>query len=161
MKLNKREKAKQEFKKRLREYTPILKEDQDYDYHFVLKMLRYKLERTRKHILDHGIIMDAKLVGKEIQEVIKLLERVEQDKYQQEFMKPIDKKYGRSKMVFGKPDENGSSSLSFKYKNDTPAKEKARTLASRKAYAAADQARKSDLEKAFALMAKNIWKWWD
>ena len=154
-------KPERELKKRLREYTPILKEDQDYSYHFVLKMLRYKLERTRKHIIDHDIIVDAKLVGKEIQEVIKLLERVEKDKYFQELMKPINKKYGKPKMVFGKADKKGTSSLTFKYKNDTPAKEKVRNKASRKAFEDADKARQGDLEKAFALMAKNIWKWWD
>lgn len=160
MKLTKRETAKLEFKKRLREYTPILKEDRDYDYHFIFKMLRYKLERTRKHILEHDIV-DAKVIGKEIQEVTQLLERVEQDKYLDALIRPIDNKYGRAKMISGKPDENGSSSVTFKYKNDTPAKEKARTKAMLKAYADSDKARQNDLEKAFSLMAKNIWKWWD
>lgn len=45
--------------KKITEYKHILKEDEDWDWHHILKLLSYKLERTRKCILKNNINMTA------------------------------------------------------------------------------------------------------
>ena len=67
--------------RRVVEYTPVLWEDRDFDYFYTLKMLRYKLERTRKHIVGHQIIADADKIGEQIQHAENLIKRLMNDQY--------------------------------------------------------------------------------
>lgn len=41
------------------QYIPILWRDTDYDWAAILTLLAYKLQRTREHIVEHDIVMDA------------------------------------------------------------------------------------------------------
>lgn len=82
---------------RMREWTSFLKDDQDCDWEFILRVLVYKLRRTREHIVEHAIIADYKQVAAEILSVEKLLKRVLTYDYSAGTQKHfgITKKYGR------------------------------------------------------------------
>jgi hypothetical protein len=54
----------------------FLWKDEDYDYAFVLRMMQYKLKRTREHILDHDIIVESEEVAAQIQRAENLIELV-------------------------------------------------------------------------------------
>lgn len=58
-------------------------------------MLRFKLERTRKYILDANRATNTKQVAKEIQTVVDLFKRIEADPYFEELHRPFWKKYGK------------------------------------------------------------------
>jgi hypothetical protein len=54
------------FPARLVAYLPLIWEDRDFDYGYVLSLMFFKLRRLRKHILDHNIIVRAEEVAAEI-----------------------------------------------------------------------------------------------
>ena len=61
--------------KKISEYKAFLAGDEDHDYLFILRLLKYKLERTRKHIAacHRG---DREAVARQIRTVESLLGRV-------------------------------------------------------------------------------------
>lgn len=149
------------FERKLRDYGHFLKHDADYDGHFIVRLLRFKLERTRKCILDNNIIEDAAKVGREIQAVVTLLKRVEEDRYFEELHKPFFKKYGNPRMITGKPDGRGTVPVTVRYYKETPRNRKQRIRESLRLAKKEEQMRREDLKKALRLIEKNIWNWWD
>lgn len=155
-------KSKVAFEKKMREYRKFLKDDYDWDWQYIIRMLRYKLERTRKCILDNDIIADAKKVGREIDEVAKLLKRVEEDRYFEELRRPFFKKYGHPKMISGKPIKGGRAvPVTIAYSKETSRNRNQITKESLRLSKLEDQLRRQDLKRAFDLMLKHIWGWWD
>jgi hypothetical protein len=63
------------------QYSLFLWNDTDYDWAYILLLLRYKLSRTRKHIVKHNIIEDAPIVSASISRVEELIDRVVKDDY--------------------------------------------------------------------------------
>ncbi|MGK5089925.1 hypothetical protein WDW86_20430 [Bdellovibrionota bacterium FG-2] len=149
------------FERKLRDYRDFLKHDADWDWQYIIRLLRFKLERTRKCILDNNIIGDAPKVGKEIREVVNLLKRIEDDRYFEELHRPFFKKYGKPKMISGKPDARSLIPMIIKYPKETPRNRKQRIRESLQLSKEEDHLRRQDLKKAFRLMEKNIWNWWD
>lgn len=89
-----------EFLERIWAYIPILWHDRDWDYAFILRLLKFKLERTRKRIVANDFISEAKQVGEEIQHAEMLIERYLEDDYCREEMKAHEDKWGKLKMEF-------------------------------------------------------------
>ena len=157
----KRSAEKLAYDRKLKDYSRFLKGDEDYDWHFIIRMLRFKLERTRKHIVSHHLVKEAPRIGKEIQRVVDLLERIEADQYFEELHKPFWKKYGRPKMISGKPDSRGLIPVTIQYPKETKASRTAINRESLRLAKMEQKLRSRDLELAFNLMLKNIWGWWD
>lgn len=150
------------FEKKMREYRAFLKNDYDWDYGHILRLLKYKLERTRKCILSNDIFTSAPKIGKQIKQVEKLLERVYNDRYYDEISKEFHRKYGRLKMITGKSELGTKySSLTFKYTKETSRNSKKIRKEFRRLIKKENQMRLNDLRRAFNLMHKNIWGWWD
>lgn len=149
------------FAQKMKEYREFLREDEDYDWQYIIRLLRYKLERTKNHIVEHDIIDDATKVGKEIQAVVDLLKRIEEDKYFEELHKPFLKKYGNPKLVLEKCKNGTNSSITFKYSKETLKNRSQRMKEQNRLAKLEHQLRKKDLEQAFKLMSNNIFGWWD
>lgn len=60
--------------KNIIEYMPIIYKDRDWDYEFILDILKYKLERTRNRIKEDNIFIGADRVVEEISTQIKLID---------------------------------------------------------------------------------------
>lgn len=146
-----RQKLKTMKKNRMKEWKEFLKDDDDYDYNYILKVLRYKLFRLRTHIVTHQMIMDAPRVSKEVKEVMDLLDRVIEDQHEERAVDAFLKKHG-IKDVGGRCNEDGE------WENNIPSELNSEYL---EAVSDGREARRDDLKKAFALMAENIWGWWD
>ena len=158
----KKSKKKQILDKKLREYRNVLKKDEDWDWHFILQLLRYKLERTRRCILSNNIVVEAPKIARQIREVAVLLERVEKDRYYDEISIDFRKKYGRIRMITGKAQKGAKSvPVEFKYQRETPKNSAVIRKESRRLWKQAERMQHYDLKKAFDLMQKNIWGWWD
>jgi len=146
-----RQKLKIMKKNRIKEWKEFLKDDDDYDYNYVLKVLRYKLFRLRAHIVAHQMIMDAPRVSKEIKEVLDLLDRVIEDKYEDRAVAAFLKRHG-IKDIGGRCNGDGE------WENNIPSELNSEYL---EAVSDGRETRRDDLKEAFALMAENIWGWWD
>jgi len=157
---------RKEWKQKCKEYALFLKEDYDWDFAYILYLLVYKLERTKKCIIKNNFILNAKQVGAEIQEVVDLFKRYHDFDYSGEAHKEFHKKYGKPKMVSippskeeAKKNPNIGGSLEFHYKGKPLSKEAYKE--DRELYKKAMEAQKADLNKAFQLMAERIEGWWD
>lgn len=148
------------YKKKVRDYTKFLEDDFDWDWHFIVRLLRYKLERTRDCIKSNNIIADADIVCKQMQEVIDLLLRLENDVYFEEAYSPIWKKYGHSRLVRGEEYKN-SVAVKVLYEKETPRNSKYIRKAVLKAAVQESDSRLADLKKALNLIYKNLFFWWD
>lgn len=146
----------------MREYRRFLKDDFDWDYHYILRLLQFKLARTRKCIVSNNIVTSAKRIGKEIKRVEDLLSRVMDDHYYDEISKEFRKKYGRSRIV-KLPHEKGAKSIpiTIRYQRETPKNSKEIHRKVRRLHRKAERMKVRDLRKAFDLMNRNIWRWWD
>ena len=150
------------FNKKIKEYKEFLKNDHDWDWAYVIRLLRYKLERTRKCILENNIIKGSKKVAREIREVEILLDRVAEDNYFHEITKDFRKKHGKLKTIYEKS-EYGPNWLTSKSKfnKETPQNSKRLHVQYARLWTKASKMQQDDLKKAFDLMNKNIWNWWD
>lgn len=162
MKKKSKKNKKKKFEQKMREYRNFLKDDQDWDYIYILRLLKYKLERTRKCITSNDIIMSDQKVGKQIKQVEDLFERVCKDEYYAEISKDFHRKYGKLKMISGKAEPGAKSvPVTFKYSKETPENSKRIRKEFRQLIRKENQMRLNDLRKALNLMHKNIWGWWD
>lgn len=149
-------------KQKLKDYKKILTDDEDWDWTYILRLLRYKLERTRKCISANGIIKEAPQVARQIRQVEVLLDRVEKDRYFWQISKDFHKRYGRLKMVSGKsvPGRNYTTAI-LKFTKETTQNSKKIHRQHRRLWEKAHKMQQDDLKTAFELMHKNIWGWWD
>jgi hypothetical protein len=147
--------------KKMNEYMEILKDDEDWDWHFIIKLLIYKLQRTRKCILKNNIVISSEIISNEIKEVEELLKRVIEDKYHEFVLEEYYEKYGRQDLLksFVKM-KNGNFRYKSEFTDETP-----EIINKKNEYffltQIASEMKTDDLNKAFELMAKNIRNWWD
>lgn len=149
---------------RINEWTKFLREDRDWDYAYIIEVIRYKLERTRKCIVENNIASDCKKIGKEIKEVEDLLKKVTDDNYEEILLKPYYKKYGKFKFGRGPliDDKNVKRyPLTITQSKVTPKNQELAWSEFKEITEKAFECRKTDLRKAFELMAERIWNWWD
>jgi hypothetical protein len=150
------------FEKKLREYRAFLRDDFDWDWAYILRLLQYKLERIRKCIVANDIIVGASRVAREIREVERLLERVTADRYYDKIAKPFHRKYGRLKMVFGERDpRTNTRAVTFTYARETPRTRQRIHSEAHRLHQQAEKMQQDDLKRAFVLMHERIWGWWD
>jgi hypothetical protein len=72
----------------------FLRNDNDYDYGHVLRVMQYKLQRLRKHIVEHNIIADAEQVAAEIKVAEDMIARLLADDYCADELEAYRKQYG-------------------------------------------------------------------
>lgn len=153
-----KKKSLKQFKsQKFAEYKKFLKEDEDWDWVYILRTLRYKLQRTRRCISANNIVVSAPQIARQIKEVETLLERVEKDNYYWEISKAFRKKYGSLKIISDKPNPGQNfSRVTFKYTKETPLNAKKIRQEQRRLWLQAEKIQRQDLRKAFDLMYKNI-----
>jgi hypothetical protein len=154
--------SRREFEKKVADYRKFLKDDHDWDYDYILKLLKYKLGRTRKCIVANDIVVGAKKTGRQILAVENLLQRVIENQYLESISGDFHKRYGKFKMKFKKPAKGarGIEVNSF-FDRETPQNSKQLRREFRVLMRRADRLKQRDLAKAFGLIQKNIWCWWD
>jgi len=151
---------------RYREWKEILKGDEDYDWIFIIKILRYKLERTKKCITSNNIVRDAKKIGKQIQTVQNLLDQVEGNEYFENELTKIEAVYGKRNLKMKTIKSSNHSKFTEVYVTSswdklTPKRKSAAEKRVKTAYERSSKKRQTDLDKAFSLMSKNMQSWWD
>lgn len=153
-------KRKKEFEKKIKEYAKILKDDFDWDYSYIIKLLLYKLKRTRECLVRNNVGPDTQKIEKQIKEVEFLLNKFMEDKYDDFYLKDFYKMYGDLELIEGEK-VNGGVLVTTKFERETPEISDAIHKMYRKIRNKSDKAKQKDLTKAFYLLGKNIQNWWD
>lgn len=152
-------KRKKEFEKKLKEYAKILKDDLDCDYGYIIKLLLYKLKRTRECLVRNNVGSDTPKIEEQIKEVEFLLSRFMEDDYDQ-CLDDFHEKYGELQMIPGEKVKGGVR-VTTVFEKETPENRDEIHSLYRKLRDKAEQMKQDDLTKAFNLLRKNIQNWWD
>lgn len=153
-------KRKKEFERKFREYKKFLRDDEDFDYHYIIRLLRFKLERTRDHIVKYNVIATKDII-KQIEQVIYLLKRVENENevYDKEIFGEFEKKYGQL-LIKSIPIDETRSEIIFRYEKETNENSAQIYREIKKLRTREVSAKHKDLDKALKLISKHIWGWW-
>jgi hypothetical protein len=153
---------KKAHERKVRDYARFLRDDEDWDWAYIILVLQYKLKRTRLCIESNKIVASSKKIAREIKTVEDLFEAVLQDKYYEIVGKDFKKKYGSGKFIHGKKEQGCNlRSVSIQFRGETKGNRERIHREFNRLHRKADRALERDLNKAFSLMAKNIRRWWD
>jgi len=161
-KVSKSEQKKLE-KKRLKKYSEFMKDNHDWDYRYIIDLLRFKIKMTRKHILQHDIIEKESmaLMVAQMTETETLLKRACSNEHLKNIENDFKEKYGgeiKSKMKINK--KNGVK-MEYDYSEIHEDMLEEAKLEAQTFYDKEEELKKADLKKAFDIMSENIWDWWD
>lgn len=146
--------------KRLIKWAPIIWENYDWDYVYLLKIMYFKIDLMEKRMRTAQIIEDWETIADQMLECKTLLKnQIEKDEYDyvEEELEKHKEKWGDIRTTF-----NPDNSISIKSsKVQTPEEEEQE----RKEYLNIVQKginiKKSELNKLFELLPKYIQGWWD
>lgn len=134
-------------------WLPLVWNDRPWDYVFILKALRFKLDETQKCI--DGSFVGSEEEAKKIRSLIEAIDRIVEDDYVSEEYKAMDEKYGKLEMIFN--DDNTITTTRENLKDEDREQERKETLAL--AELEADR-RQQDINYVFDTMKNDIQKWW-
>ena len=161
-KLSKKERKKLD-KKRLKKYSKFLRKNYEWDYTYIIDLLRYKIKRVRKYIKKHDIIERQSLdkIVSQMTETEQLLERVVSYDYSADLEREFIEKFGGKIRYKTKFKKNHVLEIEHDYSeiNENQIEEAKKEFA--QILDREFELRKADLKKAFELMTENIWGWWD
>jgi hypothetical protein len=143
-------------------YRAILKDDCDFDHTYIYKVIRYKLERTRKKIQADDFVMSAGRTAKEIRTAELILDRLIQNDYCRCELDSHDEKWGELEIEW-KPIENSRfiRSIFYRGKANTLELEEKEGKERRRIYEHEEYMRNQDLDYLFGYMRRKIQGWWD
>ena len=127
------------------QYAWFLRSDWDYDWSCILKLLQYKLRRTREHIVKHNIIEDADEIAAQISYVECLIDKILADDYYQNEWDLYESKYGvpwNQDHLTEQQREQGRRELT-------------------EICAKMEQAREKDWQELFMALKRDLRGWWD
>ena len=83
--------------KRLIEFTPIIWNSYDWDYHYAIDLFIFQLERIAKSLESpNSLGVDSKQRAMRIRTAVKLMKKVYDDDYEMEYFDVMEKKYGKN-----------------------------------------------------------------
>lgn len=141
-----------------------LKDDRDWDYAFIYRILAFKLERVHTALVE-GVAVHKKKDLNALKKCIRILKRLDADDYDMKHYRAHDKKWGKMKTWFepvdpDKPDGSQywrSSRSKVKTKKQRE-KERAEFL---ECYKKGGEDREKDFDELFRLMKEHRHSWWD
>ena len=150
---------------RICEWIPVLWNNYDWDYAYLLVVIDFKLARMQKAIREGSCIQESidEKVG-QIQECRDLIKQIQDENFVKEEEALHEAKWGELK-INRSPAEEGKPyvRLNFYYDktaNDQELTDKA-SEESMEIHTLEDQRRQAAYDKLFALIGKNIRGWWD
>jgi len=145
-------------------WFPIIWQERNWDQWFLYKILQFKLKRMAKLQRDYGHATCSDDLADQMQLCVNLLDRLIKDEYLENALKPHEKKWGKSKMIW-KPlpdDEEMCKFLRIRTeKAVTPEQIKQEDKERMKLYKHSDMLREQDLDMLFQNMRKYSESWWD
>lgn len=145
------------------QYSLVLWNDYDFDHIYILKLLRYKLKRTRERIEKDNILVATNRISKQIKYAEFLIDRIENNDYFPEEYKKLEEKWGAAEMVFTPcEDRPGFSKLDFVHEKCKTEEENEQAGDEFHAfYKRQDEESERDYDRLFRHLRKYIQRWWD
>jgi hypothetical protein len=134
-------------------YVPVVWDNEDFDHGYILRMLRYKIKRTRDHIAHHQIHTEWERDVKNMDAVIVLLDRIEADDYCKEEWGLYYDKWNPKRELKFEPTPDGNSRM----KSMTEQERLEFRAVADKDYAAMEQ----DWHELWHMLDLHLRSWWD
>lgn len=151
-----------EFCLRLRDYLPLLWSDRDWDWIFIVRLLKLKLERTSAALAKGHLVCSPKRAV-EIKRLAYLLDRIIKDEYNDYYYAQVEKKYGDLEMKSLPTDNPRLAELVMDRpgaRRGTPEYLEEHKRAMR-AFKHAEYMRQQDINYVFDQMKRKLQMWWD
>lgn len=134
-------------------WRSVVWNDRPWDYVYIFKALRFKLDETQRCI--DGTFVGADEEAAKIRSLIDAIDRILEDDYVKEEYDEMDRKYGKLEMIFN--DDNTLTMSRTNLKEDDKETERKETLALAELEA---ERRQQDINFVFDTMKKDIQRWW-
>lgn len=147
--------------KRIFEYLPVVWNDRDWDEHYIYKILKYKIERTRRENL-RGNHLHKNRYAKQMRTCEILLDRLAKDNYFDKLNEKHEKKWGELKVDFlpVNPD-SGYGQIDLSHPNAKTAEQKEQQSKEfKRIMKQENMLRKQDLDLFAKIFARNSRNWW-
>ena len=147
--------------KNLKDWFPIVWKDKDWDYHYILLLMRFKLEKMDKLFRSDNVhITNAERHADEMKECVLLLDRIIEDEYTA--FDKHDKKWGEPDFKFIDTDDPELVELKIVRPNaKTDEDEKQERKEWRRCKEHEDALREQDWERLFDNIKRYMKGWWD
>jgi len=145
--------------KRAYDYAKFGWKTWEYDYSEIYSLMAFKLKRLQAS-MENGYHFQVKEDMDALKESIKLCHRIKRENYEEVYLRELDKKWGKSKMVEKEKTEKGTV-WTFERKNVKTSKDrKKHTNEFVKCYKRAEKAREADMDRLAYLLKKYSQRWW-
>jgi hypothetical protein len=134
-------------------WRSVVWNDRPWDYVYIFKALRFKLDETQRCI--DGTFVGADEEAAKIRSLIEAIDRILEDDYVKKEYEEMDKKYGKLEMIFN--DDNTITTTREKLKEEDKETERKETLALAELEA---ERRQQDINFVFDTMKNDIQRWW-
>lgn len=148
---------------RKKKYARFMQTNYDWDYSYVLDLLRFKLRMTREYIQKNSLCEKEAVAEKirKIAETEAYLEKIVGDNYLFALIDDFNIRYGKVKHCFEKIENSSNSRFATDWSDVAPEKLEEAKAVYATLHEKAEHQRKDDLRKAFDIMCEQIWDWWD
>ena len=141
-------------------WFPIIWKDKWWDYSFLLKIIRFKIELMEKNFRENACYIGAEKDADVMKLCIYSLNRIISDDYHSNAFKRHDKKWGDLEMKTI-PVDNITSRLEITAPNVTEENKSQYDKEFKRCSTHAWELKRQDLEFLFNTLIKNIERWWD
>jgi len=145
------------------QYSIVLWNDFDYDYMFIMKILKYKIERTRKCLDKNKLFVGYEEAVEKMRKAEQLLQQYINHEFVEDLYKAHKEKWGKRKIKF-EPiiDKEGSSYITFyTEKAITPEQIKQEREEYHNILREEEKRKNEVKDELFNLIRDNIESWWD
>ena len=138
----------------IKKWWPILKEDEDWDYHYLLGVMKFKLEKMADYHDKHGHFVGSDDTVKELSEAAGLISALIEDDFFD--YKALEDKWGDTVLTF----KDGKVILSNKHVKTAADKEQYHVEFSAEC-SMADSRRTKTLNDFCNIFKTKLYGWWD
>ena len=140
-------------------WFPIIWKDRDWDYYFLEDMIIHKLKNMSKFYQDGKNVYSAEAenVAKEINEVIDLLERIQEDDYESKIDSHFNDWIVEDRPITIEKITDNQVCRVF----NSPNFSEEELIYRKRVYELARELKEKERRMAYVLISKNIEKWWD
>ena len=134
-------------------WRSVVWNDRPWDYVYIFKALRFKLDETQRCI--DGTFVGADEEAAKIRSLIDAIDRILEDDYVSEEYKELDRKYGKLEMIFHEDNTITTTRKNLKEEDREIERKETLTLAELEA-----ERRQQDINFVFDTMKNDIQRWW-
>lgn len=145
------------------QYSKVLWNDYEFDYSSILRLLQYKISRTRKCIRKNNIILRSEEVCAQMLHAEELIRKIREDDFLAELDDAHEEKWGPIIQMFSEEKtKQGYSTLDIvRAKTNTEALKRQERQEQHEIYELKSKAEKECWDELFTHLRKHMREWWD